>query len=102
MVDMSTPRRDDGDSGGRRRRVPVQGPPNEEAIKAIAATRGWSAAVEASITCLDDIVERLGDIRWMRDAFGGDYGRLISGCEHCQAPPGAHWPDCDPDRPDDF
>ena len=45
---------------------------------------------------LDYHIERLADIRWMRAAYGSDYSRLISGCETCQAPPGAHWPDCDP------
>ncbi len=46
---------------------------------------------------LDCHIERLADIRWMRAAYGSDYSRrLISGCETCQAPPGAHWPDCDP------
>ena len=53
------------------------------------------------MSSLDYTIERLADIRWMRAAYGADY-RLISGCEACHAPPGAHWPDCnrdDPDRP---
>ena len=48
---------------------------------------------------LDDLIKRLADIRRMRAAFGSDYHRLI-GCETCQAPPGEHWPDCDPDAED--
>ena len=44
---------------------------------------------------LDYHIERLAGIRWMRAAYGSDYSRLI-GCEVCQAPPGEHWPDCDP------
>ena len=43
---------------------------------------------------LDDLIERLADIRRMRAAYGGDYRQLVD-CEACQAPPGAHWPDCD-------
>lgn len=49
-----------------------------------------------AVSSLDDLIERLADIRRMRAAYGGDYRRLISGCEFCQAPPGWHWPDCDP------
>ena len=51
---------------------------------------------------LDDIIEKLIHVRWMRAAYGGDYDQLGSGCEACHAPPGQHWPDCnrdDRDRP---
>ena len=53
------------------------------------------------MSSLDYLIERLAEIRRMRAAYGGDYHQLID-CESCQAPPGAHWPDCDrttPDRP---
>ena len=46
------------------------------------------------MSSLDYNIERLADIRRTRKAYGSNYRRLI-GCEACQPPPGAHWPDCD-------
>ena len=45
------------------------------------------------VSSLDHSIERLADIRRMRSAYGSDYNELIA-CQSCQAPPGAHWPDC--------
>ena len=46
------------------------------------------------VSPLDHSIKRLADIRRMRSAYGDDYHELIA-CQSCQAPPGAHWPDCD-------
>ena len=46
------------------------------------------------MSSLDYNIEQLADIRRTRKAYGSNYRHLI-GCEACQPPPGAHWPDCD-------
>ena len=46
------------------------------------------------MSSLDHSIARLADIRRMRAAYGGAYNKLLA-CDHCQAPTGAHWPDCD-------
>ena len=52
------------------------------------------------VSSLDHSIERLADIRRMRSAYGDDYNKLLV-CDHCQAPLGVHWPDCDrTHRPD--